>query len=433
MIDTYLKQFDASASNGGGAGPPWLTALRREAIEAFRGTGFPSAKDEEWRFTPVAPITRVDFSAAASPANVSLADLDPYLFGHPEWPRLVFVNGRFAPALSAGSVEDGALLPLSAAISLHPARVEEHLGKHLPSSATPFTNLNTALAKDGVFLRVGAGSSDSRPVHLLFVATPEAENAGMHPRSLIVVEPGARVQVVESYLSLDGRAKYWTNPVVEISVGEGAWVEHSRIQRESEAAFHTGFTQVTQGRACHYRSFSLSIGGAIARHDLRTRLNAPDTEALLYGLYIGNRDQLIDNHTVINHDQPHCRSWEVYKGILDDRAHGVFNGKIFVTPEAQKTDAKQTNRVLLLSDNAKIDTKPQLEIFADDVKCTHGATIGQLDPMWSFYLRSRGIPPDVAHQMLVAAFAAEVLEEVASEPVRVALGRVVQERLDRVA
>jgi Fe-S cluster assembly protein SufD len=432
VIDSYLKQCDAYASNGGGIGPGWLVALRREATEALRRSGFPTSKDEEWRFTSVAPITRADFSAAPGPVALSLEDLGPYLFGHLDWPRLVFVNGAFSAALSGGAPGAGDLSSLAEVLKAPPADLEAHLGRHVPASATPFTNLNTALAKDGGFLRIRRDSVEARPVHLVFIATPEAENVGMHHRSLVIVEPNARVQLVESYLTLGGRPKYWTNSVVEISVGAGAWVEHSRIQRESEAAFHTGFTQVSQDRGAHYRSFSLAMGGLLARHDLRTRLGAPDTEALLYGLYIGHKDQLLDNHTVIYHDEPNCRSWEVYKGILDDRSHGVFNGKIFVRPEAQKTDAKQTNRALLLSDTAKLDTKPQLEIFADDVKCTHGATVGQLDPLWSFYLRSRGIPAEVAHRMLVAAFAAEVLEEIASPPVREALGRVVQERLGRV-
>jgi Fe-S cluster assembly protein SufD len=212
-------------------------------------------------------------------------------------------------------------------------------------------------------------------------------------------------------------------------MAEGSWVEHSRIQRESESAFHIGFTQVSQSRDSHYRSFSLAMGGAIARHNLHTRLGAPNTEALLYGLYLGRGDQLIDTHTTIYHDQPNCRSWEVYKGVLDDRAHGVFNGKIFVQPEAQKTDAKQTNRALLLSDSASVDTKPQLEIFADDVKCTHGATIGNLDRLAGFYLQSRGVPEATARQILTYAFAAEVVNEITSEPVRTALDRLVHQRL----
>jgi Fe-S cluster assembly protein SufD len=233
---------------------------------------------------------------------------------------------------------------------------------------------------------------------------------------------------VESYVSL-GAATYFTNAVTEVVVAEDAWVEHSRIQRESEAAYHIGCTQVEQARDSYYRSFTLAMGGAIARHDLRARLGAENVETLLYGLYLARGDQLVDNHTVIYHDQPNCRSWEVYKGILDGRSHAVFNGKVLVQPEAQKTDAKQTNRNLLLSDGAKVDTKPQLEIFADDVKCTHGATVGRLDETAYFYLQSRGIPRAAARQLLTYAFAAEVVGEVDSVPVREALDRLIRQRL----
>jgi Fe-S cluster assembly protein SufD len=321
---------------------------------------------------------------------------------------------------------------LGSALARHPDLMERHFARHVAPSATPFTALNTALAREGAVVRVEAKATPSAPIHLLFVTTPAAEGAAIHPRTVIIVEDGARVQLIESYVALEGRPRYWTNAVTELAIGDGAWVEHSRIQRESEAAYHVGFSHVSQGRESHYRSFSFAMGGAIARHDLHTRLGAPNTEALLYGLYVGRHEQLIDNHTTIHHDQPDCRSWEVYKGILDDRAHGVFNGKIYVTPEAQKTDAKQTNRALLLSDGARIDTKPQLEIFADDVKCTHGATVGQLDPLASFYLRSRGIPKSAAERLMVYAFAAEVLNEVASEPVRNGLDQVVRDRLSTV-
>jgi Fe-S cluster assembly protein SufD len=214
-----------------------------------------------------------------------------------------------------------------------------------------------------------------------------------------------------------------------VVLGKSAWLEHSRIQREHESAYHIAFTHVHQLRESHYRSFSLAMGAAISRHNLHTRLDAPETEALLYGLSIGHGEQLIDHHTAIYHDQPNCRSWEVYKAILDGKSRGVFNGKVFVKPEAQKTDAKQTNRTLLLSDEARIDTKPQLEIFADDVKCTHGAAVGYLDDLPLFYFRSRGVPADQAKRLLTYAFAAEVLDEVHVEPVRLELDRLVRERL----
>lgn len=429
MIDSYARQFETAAHDGVEA-PDWLNGLRQGAIDGFRQTGFPSTKDEEWRFTSVAPIARGGFVASAKPGSLSLADLSPYLFDHPEWPRLVFVDGQFDRSLSAAATEPGlTIATIAEALATDPQFLETHFGRHVRPEETPFTALNTALARDGAVVRAGRGAEIAVPVHLLFVSSAAVDGIVTYPRVLVVAEELARFQVVESYVSLSNRTRYWTNAVAEVSMGPGSWVEHGRIQRESEAAYHIGFTHVNQARDSHYRSFSLAMGGAIARHNLHTRLGAPNTEALLYGLYLGRGDQLIDNHTTIYHDEPNCRSWEVYKGVLDDRAHGVFNGKIFVMPAAQKTDAKQTNRALLLSDSARVDTKPQLEIFADDVKCTHGATVGNLDPMSAFYCQSRGIPADVARRILTHAFAAEVLNEVTSEPIRAALNQVVHERL----
>jgi Fe-S cluster assembly protein SufD len=244
-----------------------------------------------------------------------------------------------------------------------------------------------------------------------------------------VIESGARASVVESYVTVAPGGRYFTNAVTEVFSGEGAWTEHTRIQRESEAAYHVGLTHVDQARASHYRSFTLAMGGAIARHNLHVRLNAANIETLMYGLYLTRGEQVVDNHTAIYHDHPNCNSWEVYKGVMDGRSRAVFNGKVLVRPEAQKTDAKQTNRNLLLSEGARVDTKPQLEIFADDVKCTHGATVGRLDDVALFYLRSRGIPETAARTLLTYAFAAEVVEEVALEPVRLELERLVRERL----
>jgi len=433
VSEVYVRQAEALVGDGVDNGPRWLAELRRGALEEFRRTGFPSTKDEEWRFTPIAPIARSDFRTpipARETAAIGVSNLEPFLFGHPEWPRLVFVDGVFASRLSdLGSRAGISMKRLAAAMLDEPGLLERHLGRHATPGATPFTALNTALAVEGAVIRVARGTVQDDPIHLLFVATAAADAVAIQPRTLVVVEPEARVQLVESYVTLAADTRYWTNAVTEVAVGEGAWVEHSRIQREAESAYHIGFTQITQEQGSHYRSFSMAMGGAIARHNLHTRLGGENAEALLYGLYIAHGDQLIDNHTTIYHDQPNCRSWEVYKGLLDQQSHGVFNGKILVKPEAQKTDAKQTNRALLLSRDARIDTKPQLEIFADDVKCTHGATVGQLDQMAVFYLQSRGVPKASARQLLTYAFAAEVLDEVASPPVRAALNRIVHERL----
>ena len=306
--------------------------------------------------------------------------------------------------------------------------MEDHLGRHAPLEASPFAALNTAMIQEGGFVRISAGVELSQPIHLLYVATPEATGGVTHPRNLILVERGARAAVVESYVAA-GSGAYWTNAVSEVSLGAGAWLEHARIQRESEQAYHIGLTHVDQQRDSHYRSFSMGMGGALARHNLHARLNGENVETLLYGLYLTRGEQLVDNHTAIYHDHPNCRSWEVYKGVLDGRSRAVFNGKVFVRPEAQKTDAKQTNRNLLLSEGTKVDTKPQLEIFADDVKCTHGATVGRLDDLALFYARSRGVPASEAQRLLTYAFAAEVTAEISMAPVREELERLVRERL----
>jgi Fe-S cluster assembly protein SufD len=410
--------------------PDWLEPVRHAALERFAGTGFPTSRDEEWRFTPVGPIAQTSWRPPTQAAAITRDELKPFEFGHPDWSTLVFVNGSYREELSTAFAIPGVrVVSLAEALRGDGAVLQSHLGRHAPIEASPFAALNTAMIRDGGLVHIMAGSEILRPIHLLFVATPEAAGGVVHPRNLIVVERGARAAVVESYVSLSPDGSYWTNPVTEVSLGESAWLEHTRIQRESEQAYHIGLTHVDQQRDSHYRSFAMAMGGAIARHNLHARLNDENIETLLYGLYLTRGEQLVDNHTAIYHDHPHCRSWEVYKGVLDGRSRGVFNGKVFVKPEAQKTDAKQTNRNLLLSDGARIDTKPQLEIFADDVKCTHGATVGQLDDLALFYARSRGIPAAEAQRLLTYAFAAEVIAEVSLRPVREELEGLVRERL----
>jgi Fe-S cluster assembly protein SufD len=436
---TWQDDFKAMVT---GRVPAWLPPLRQAGMSRFEREGFPVSRDEEWRFTPITPIARGVFQPATSPAvPFSRAEAEALAFGPQSWPQLVFVNGRFAPeisttpALPAGVV----VLSLAEALARRPELVEPHLGKHVTVEATPFTALNAAFIHDGAFVLVPNGVELETPIQLSFVTTGDQHERVTHPRNLIVIEAQARAAVIESYIGADGRAggqadgsalpAYLTNAVTEVVLGESAWLEHSRIQRESASAYHIAFSHVHQARESHYRSFSLAMGGAISRHNLHTRLGAPETEALLYGLSIAEGTQLADHHTAIYHDEPNCRSWEVYKAILDGQSRGVFNGKVFVTPEAQKTDAKQTNRTLLLSEKARVDTKPQLEIFADDVKCTHGATVGYLDDLPLFYFRSRGMPEDRARKLLTYAFAAEVLDEIHVEPVRLALDSVVRDRL----
>jgi Fe-S cluster assembly protein SufD len=429
VIEAYAEQFRTQDGTGT---PGWLTARRQAAMDHFLATGFPTPRDEEWRFTPIGPITQGRF-VPAPPATVGTDALAPFLFDHPEWTRLVFVNGRFSAELSSlTSLPEGLTVGnLPEALARQSDLIEPHLGRHAPTEGNPFVALNSAMMEDGAFVHVRAGADVTRPVHLVYLTTADLTDAAAYPRNLILVDRGARAAIVESYVTL-GAGRYFADAVTEVAVGEGAWVEHARLQRESERAYHIGLTHVDQQRDSHYRSFSLQIGGAIARHNLHVRHHGTAVETLMYGLYLAHGEQLVDNHTAIYHDQPNCNSWEVYKGVLDDRTRAVFNGKVLVKPEAQKTDAKQTNRNLLLSDGARVDTKPQLEIFADDVKCTHGATVGALDEVALFYARSRGIPAADARKLLTYAFAAEVVQEVAIEPVRNELDRLVLERLGQL-
>ena len=433
MSGAYLKELENFAGAATVEGPEWLEPMRRAAMDRFTRIGFPTSREEEWRFTPVTPLAQTSWRPAAGISEgITRKQLEPFIFGHQEWCTLVFVNGEYAPALSsAGNLPAGVVATsLGDALRNGGDVLQRHLAKYARTDESPFTALNTALFRDGGFVHVSAGIDLPLAVNLVFVSTPDAADTVTHPRNLIVVERNARASVVESYVTLAPGTRYWTNPVTEVWTGPNSWVEHTRIQRESEAAYHVATTQAEVSRDSHYRSFSLAMGAILARHSLNARLADQYAEALLYGLYLTHGDQLVDNHTVLYHDHPHGHSWEVYKGILDDRSRAVFNGKVMVKREAQKTDAKQTNRNLILSDFAKVDTKPQLEIFADDVKCTHGATVGQLDEVALFYAQSRGLPLPEARRLLTYAFAAEVTEEVALEPVRAELNRLLLERLN---
>lgn len=429
----YLKELGSLATGATAESPEWLESIRRVARDRFARTGFPSAREEEWRFTPVTPIAQASWRPPSGGAEgITRKQVAPFVFGHAEWCTLIFVNGEYVPGLSSpGNLPQGVIAStLSEALGRDGELVRRHFGRYAVVEDSPFTALNTAFFRDGGFVHVPAGVDLTLPINLVFVTSDKSAGAVFHPRNLIVIERNARASVVESYVTLAPGARYWTNPVTEVWSGANSWVEHTRIQRESEAAYHVATTQAEVSRDSHYRSFSMAMGAALARHNLNARLADQYSEALLYGLYITHGEQLVDNHTVLYHDHPNCHSWEVYKGILDGRSRAVFNGKVMVKAEAQKTDAKQTNRNLVLSDFAKVDTKPQLEIFADDVKCTHGATVGQLDEVALFYAQSRGLPADEARRLLTYAFAAEVIEEVALEPVRVELNRLLLQRLD---
>lgn len=412
----YVQDFDRFSHNGGGR-PEWLLPLRREAIGQFETTGFPTSKNEDWRFTNLAPLAQGHFpdlpAATALPTPSAVA---PHLID-PEWPVVVLVNGRVAPSLSrvSGLPAGVRVESLADAWASSPDIVAAHLGKSADVTTSSFTALNTAFMVDGVFIHVPGRVAMKRPIQLLFLTDAEAPGAS-HPRVLVVLDPGAEATVIEHYAAVRGRV-YFTNAVTEIALADGARLDHYKVQRESEAAYHVGTFEARQGRDSHLGSLSFAMGAALSRSNIYTVLAGEGAHATLNGLYIGHGSQHVDHQTRIEHAEPNCTSHELYKGILDDTAHGVFNGKVYVQPIAQKTDGKQTNQNLLLSDRARVDTKPQLEIYADDVRCTHGATVGQLDPVALFYCKSRGLPTAQARTLLTYGFAADVIEQMPSRPV----------------
>ena len=419
MIEPYLEGFESFSANGGAAAPQSVRSLRLAAITRFETLGFPTTRNEDWHFTSVAPIVEGRFAPIAKPAGtVTAAQLKPYIF-HAGWHTLVFVNGRYDAALSGGdALPDGVrVMPLAQAYDELPILIEQHLGKIAAFDAHTFTALNTAFINDGAVVHVSANLEVAQPIHLLFVSDAAAMKATAQPRNLIVVDRNAKATVIESYAGL-AEGAYFTNAVTEATVGDGATLTHLKLQRESADAFHVGTLDVRQARDSHLFSFSFATGAALSRTNIYTELRGEGCGATLNGLYLGGRAQHIDHQTRIEHIEPNCYSRELYKGILDGEAHGVFNGKVYVHPEAQKTDGKQTNNTLLLSERARIDTKPQLEIFADDVKCTHGATVGRLDQTSLFYMKSRGINARTARELLTYAFAADVLETIELAEVR---------------
>ncbi len=429
MTAPYTDQFEAYASNGGGEGPAWLPTLRKRAFDRFRDLGFPTTRDEDWHFTSVTPIAERTFKALKpGPTTLTLSELRPWLVDE-SWHRLVFVNGQLEPALSQFTELPAAVQvsTLSEALREEPEWVEKHLGSLAAFDKAAFTALNTAFMQDGVVVRVPKSEVVDTPLHIVHVVDAQAEGAALHPRLVVVAEPLAQITLVESFVGL-GKASYLMNAVAEVVVGNGARVDHYKVQRESTEAFHVGTTQVTQGRDSVYHSFSYAAGAALSRTNIYTRLAGEGGEARLNGMYMLDGVQHADHQTFVEHLAESCASRELYKGILDGSSHGVFNGKVYVDPIAQKTDGKQTNKALLLSDRARVDTKPQLEIFADDVKCTHGATIGRIDESALFYLQSRGIPLENAKALLTYAFAAEALETIEIDALRVELERGVFER-----
>jgi Fe-S cluster assembly protein SufD len=421
-IELYRAEFDSL--NGA---PEWVTRLRRQGMARFSALGFPTVRLEDWKYTDIAPIAQTPFrlAGASSPTEAlrDLASRSALGCGC----RLVFVNGRYNETLSAArDLPNGVtVVPLWKAFDV--PGVRSHLGAVADTEAHSFTALNTAFLQDGAAVHLARGVVVEEPIHLLFLsAGGNGEPAASHPRILVLAEESSEAVVVEDYVGEDSR--YLTNAVSEIVVGDNAKIDHYKLQREGEAGYHIATVEARQGRDSRLRSYAVSLGGALARVAINTTFAAEGGECSFDGLYMAAGSQHVDHHTTIDHRQPRCTSRELYKGVLDDKATGVFSGRVYVRPQAQKSDAMQMNKNLLLSDQATVDSKPQLEIFADDVKCSHGATIGQLDEKALFYLRSRGIEVEEARALLIRAFANELIDRLGAEPVRAQLQATLRSR-----
>ncbi|HLF20674.1 MAG TPA: Fe-S cluster assembly protein SufD [Bacteroidota bacterium] len=432
--DWYLANFEKFEKSLNGESQSTLHSIRRQAIGRFSELGFPTTRNEEWKYTDVSPITKFQFKPVLhySADGVSRKDIEGFRLGVQNSHLLVCINGHFSRDLSSiGRLPGGVRASgLADGIRGKESSVDQYLARHAKFEHDAFTALSTAFMRDGAFVYVPEGVMVDIPIHIIFVSTNQDSEFVSYPRSLVVAGKSSQVAFIESHVSLTEKP-YLTNAVTEIVLGENAVVEHDKVQLESSNAFHVSTTHIYQQRSSNFASNAITFGGRLVRNNVIAVLDGEGAEATLNGLYLGTGNQVIDNHTTIDHARPHCPSHELYKGILAGRSKGVFSGKIFVRKEAQKTDAKQTNKNLVLSDEASINTKPQLEIFADDVKCTHGATIGQLDDEAIFYLRSRGVRPEKARDILIYAFASDVVDRIRIQEMRDKLQAMLHDRLEQ--
>jgi Fe-S cluster assembly protein SufD len=429
QLSTYLESFTEFQKRAVGHDLGWLRELREGAFARFCKAGFPTTRDEDWRFTNVSAIARTPFQLAGQ-ATVSRSEVERFRIPIAAV-ELVFVNGHFHRELS--NVPDGATVNgLAEEIARQSQTLEAHLGRYLNIQRDAFSALNSAFAEDGAFVHVGKGAVLEAPIYLLFISTASEQPQMTHPRNLLICEHESQATIVEDYVSI-GESMAFCNTATELVVGENANVSHYMVEREHRRAFNVSTLRIQQERSSSVSSHSVLLGGGLVRNNVHPVLAGEGGECLINGLFLGNGRQHLDNYMLVEHVSPHCASRQFYNGILDDHAHGVFHGRIIVHKDAQKTDAKQTNRNLLLSDDAQIDTKPQLEIYADDVKCTHGATIGQIEEDALFYLRSRGIDEVSARKLLLLAFASECLDRMHPGAAREHVERLIREHLLHLA
>ncbi len=432
MVDRYCRELASIAPTLPAAEVPWIQQIRNKARDDFARLGFPTRLQEAWHYTNVGALQRRFFELANSGISVDPNAIEPFLYPDIDSHRLVFINGIHAPELSEiGTLPDGVILEnLATTLAQTPEQLEPFIGGRKLPLEHAFNALNTALLRDGTCLHLAPNTQLDKPLHLLFLSAGEGQESCSQPRNLILAGAGSQAVVLESYHSL-GEAACFTNSCSDIILEADAQLHHYKLQEENRHSYHIANLQVQQNSGSHFESHLLSLGAALARHELHVDLNGEGAHCTLNGLYLGNGRQHADCHTQVRHIHPGTDSHQAYKGILDGRARGVFNGRVYVHPQAQQTNAEQSNHNLLLSANAEADTKPELEIYADDVRCSHGATVGQLDEDMIFYLRSRGLPEDAARGLLTLGFARELLDRMPLKPLSVQLEQKITDILSQ--
>ncbi len=420
-MDWYKSEFQRFEAGLNGQSKTPIHKIRQDAMNHFVNIGFPTTRVEEWKYTNVKPIADTNFNLAheyekglvtkEEIRNLSYCDMDCY--------KIVFVNGHYSDEFStiSGIEKKLTVTNLRNAFDSNNIEVSSKITKFANYKDDAFTALSTAFMQNGALIHIKEGAVISKPIFLLFVTAGQENRILSHPRNLIIADPNCEATIIESFVGKDVK-NYFSNVVTELIVKSNSKIEHIKIQNESDSAFHISTLFAHQDANSRFRSFDINLGGKIVRNNIFAVLDGLNAECTLDGVYVGNKNQHIDNRTVIEHTKPQCTSFEVYKGIMNDQARGVFNGKIHVHSAAQKTNAEQSNSGLLLSNDASIDAKPHLEIYADDVRCTHGTTIGQLDKDALFYLQSRAIGYNEARNMLIHSFAGEVLDKIKNDNIR---------------
>ena len=430
--ELIISRFGDFVKSLNGSSPILLNSIRNEALESFSRIKLPTTKDEEWRFTNISPLLKYNFNPVVEKHEITAKEIAHFHLKDSFKNQIVFVDGIYSAGLSVFNGLDKIIKieNLSVAFKANNELFLKHFNKYAAFQENVFTTLNTAYAKDGAFIYIPENKSIEEPILVLFISTSSNDQPLIQPRNLFIAGANSKATIIEHYVSLENNI-YFTNAVTEIVVGENATLNHIKIQEESRSSFHISRTEIDQERNSNYESASISFGAEISREDISSRFNGEGGECTLNGLYLTDGTQLHDTHTMIDHAKPYCNSHEHFKGILDGKSRGVFNGKVMVRPNAQKTNAFQENNNIILSNEALVNTKPQLEIFADDVKCSHGATIGQLDDESMFYLKSRGIGEETARTILIHAFASDVVKSIKVDSIKKYLEDILDNRFNK--